>query len=414
MAQEEKGQDKTGGKRLLMIIGDYGEDYEIMVPFQVLQAYGYHVDAVCPDKKSGDKIITAIHDFEGAQTYSEKKGHNFDLNATFETIYKDKAYTKNYCGLVIPGGRASEYLSVNDQVVEIVTYFASNDLPIASICHGPLVVASLQTNYLENKKLTAYPACAPAMKACKVNWQDPNPITKAFTDGKLVTAGAWPAHPEWISQFVKVLGGKTTNCDKKRILCLAGDYVEDYEMMVVYQGLLAFGFNVDVICPDKKSGDKVFTAVHDFEGAQTYSEKPGHNFVLNGTFDDVYNNLNKKAEFTYDGLYIPGGRSPEYLSTNDKVIEIVKSFFDEKNPKPVASVCHGQMLLAAAGVIKGKKCTAYPACKPVLVASGSEWQDPNPITKCFTDGKLVTGGAWPAHTELLQQFVKVLGGELST
>src|ERR1700761_8861524 len=118
--------------RLLMLVGDFVEDYEVMVPFQALQVLGHTVDAVCPGKKKGDSLRTAIHDFEGDQTYTEKRGHNFALNATFDDIDETR-----YDGLVIPGGRAPEYLRLNPRILEIVRYFDKAGKPIAALCHGP-------------------------------------------------------------------------------------------------------------------------------------------------------------------------------------------------------------------------------------------------------------------------------------
>ena len=102
----------------------------------------------------------------------------------------------------------------------------------------------------------------------------------------------------------------------KKILMLVGDFVEDYEVMVPFQALLAVGHEVHAVCPDKAAGESVRTAIHDFEGDQTYSEKPGHNFALNATFDDI-------DETEYDALVIPGGRAPEYIRLNPRVLEIV-------------------------------------------------------------------------------------------
>eukprot|EP01084_Bolivina_argentea_P292511 502885_1 len=290
---EQKQEELTVTKKILMLCGDYGEDYEIMVPFQTLSAAGYEVHAICPEKKKGDQIKTAIHDFEGAQTYSEKRGHNFTLNYSFKDAVKN---IKNYVGLLIPGGRAPEYLSVRKDVIDLVTYFTSNDLPIAAICHGPLILCAVK-GYLKDKKVTSYPACQPVLELCDAKFQTPEPITKCFTDNNLVTGAAWPAHPQFLSQFMNVLGAKFSNCSNKKILIMTGDYVEDYEIMNVYQMLLTFGYSVDCICPNKKKDEFIKTSVHDFEGAQTYSEKVGHNFQLNASFDEV--KLNE-----YDALYI--------------------------------------------------------------------------------------------------------------
>jgi protease I len=185
----------------------------------------------------------------------------------------------------------------------------------------------------------------------------------------------------------------------KKILMLTGDYTEDYETMVPFQALSMVGHTVHAICPGKKAGQSVRTAVHDFEGDQTYSEKPGHNFALNADFDAV------KAE-DYDALIIPGGRAPEYLRLDPKVIAIVQHF--AKANKPIAAICHGAQLLAAAGAVAGRKCSAYPACAPEVRAAGGEYAD-IAVNSAHTDGNLVTAPAWPAHPAWLAQFLKVLG-----
>ncbi|MBN2692099.1 MAG: DJ-1/PfpI family protein [Burkholderiaceae bacterium] len=189
----------------------------------------------------------------------------------------------------------------------------------------------------------------------------------------------------------------------KRILLLAGDYAEDYETMVPFQTLLAVGHTVHAVCPDKVAGEQVKTAIHDFEGAQTYSEKPGHNFTLNATFAEV------KAE-DYDALVIPGGRAPEYLRLNPKVLDLVRHFFDAN--KPVAAVCHGAQILAAAGVLRGRKCSAYPACGPEVREAGGDYAE-IPVDQAVTQGNLVTAPAWPAHPAWMGQFLKLLGTQIT-
>ncbi len=190
----------------------------------------------------------------------------------------------------------------------------------------------------------------------------------------------------------------------KKILMLVGDFVEDYEVMVPFQMLLMVGHTVHAVCPGKKAGEKVRTAVHDFEGDQTYSEKPGHNFTLNATFDDV------KPE-DYDGLVIPGGRAPEYIRLNPRVLDMVRHFAEAK--KPIASICHGQQVLVAAGVVHGRTCTAYPAVKPDLTAAGASWADVNEtFTNAVVDGNLVTAPAWPAHPEWMRKFLELMGSRI--
>ena len=188
-----------------------------------------------------------------------------------------------------------------------------------------------------------------------------------------------------------------------KILLLAGDFVEDYEVMVPFQALQMVGYTVHAVCPDKKAGQYVRTAIHDFEGDQTYSEKPGHNFVLNATFDDI------KVE-DYDALVVPGGRAPEYLRLNPKVIAIVRHFAEAD--KPIAALCHGPQLLAAARVLSGKRLSAYPACAPEVELAGGTFV-PVEVTGAIVDGKLVTGPAWPAHPTWLAKFIEVLEAHMS-
>jgi protease I len=189
---------------------------------------------------------------------------------------------------------------------------------------------------------------------------------------------------------------------KKSILMLVGDYVEDYEVMVPFQALLMVGHTVHAVCPGKKSGEQVRTAIHDFEGDQTYSEKRGHNFTLNATFDDI-----KPEE--YDALVLPGGRAPEYLRLNPRVIEIVHHF--AKSNKPIAAICHAAQILAAAGVLEGKKCSAYPAVGPDVAGAGGTYVN-LAMTEAIVDGNLVTAPAWPAHPAWLARFLAVLGTKI--
>jgi protease I len=185
-------------KKLLMLVGDYVEDYEVMVPFQALLMVGHTVHAVCPGKKAGDAVRTAIHDFEGDQTYSEKRGHNFALNAAFDEVRPEE-----YDALVIPGGRAPEYLRLNPRVLEIVRHFADSDKPIAAICHGAQILAA--AGVIAGKACSCYPAVGPEVTAAGGKYAA-IAIDQAITSGKLVTAPAWPAHPAWLAQFLKVLG----------------------------------------------------------------------------------------------------------------------------------------------------------------------------------------------------------------
>jgi protease I len=195
---------------------------------------------------------------------------------------------------------------------------------------------------------------------------------------------------------------KEVDMAAKKILMLVGDFVEDYEVMVPFQALLMVGHTVHAVCPDKKAGETVRTAVHDFEGDQTYSEKPGHNFTLNASFNEI-----QAAD--YDALVIPGGRAPEYIRLNQAVIDMVQHF--AQADKPIASICHGAQLLAAADVIREKSCSAYPAVGPDVTRAGGTFVD-IPVDQAHVDGNLVTAPAWPAHQKWLAEFLQVLGTKI--
>lgn len=191
------------GQKILQLVGDFVEDYDVMVPFQTLQAVGHTVHAVCPGKKSGETVRTAIHDFEGDQTYSEKRGHDFALNADFDDVE-----VQAYDALLISGGRAPEYLRMNDRVLEIVREFVEADKPIAAICHAAQVLTA--AGVVRGKKVSAYPAVGPEVELAGGEYADIG-ISEACVDGKLVTAPAWPAHPAWLAKFFEVLGTKITH-----------------------------------------------------------------------------------------------------------------------------------------------------------------------------------------------------------
>jgi protease I len=186
------------GKKILFLTGDFAEDYETMVPFQALQMVGHTVHAVCPGKKAGDKIKTAIHDFEGDQTYTEKPGHLFTLNASF-----DDAEAGNYDALMIAGGRAPEYLRLNERVIGLVRQFAQANKPIAAVCHGAQLLAA--ADVIRGKRISAYPACSPEVRMAGGEYAQIE-VDQAVTDANFVTAPAWPAHPQWLAQFLVLLG----------------------------------------------------------------------------------------------------------------------------------------------------------------------------------------------------------------
>ncbi len=191
-----------GAKQILMLVGDFVEDYEVMVPFQALQMVGHHVSAVCPDKQAGETVRTAVHDFEGDQTYSEKPGHNFTLNASFATIQ-----VEDYDALVIPGGRAPEYIRLNPAVLDMVRHFDTAGKPIAAVCHGAQVLAA--AGVLKGRECSAYPAVGPDVNCAGGRFID-IPVDQTHVEGNLVTAPAWPAHPSWLARFLELLGTRIT------------------------------------------------------------------------------------------------------------------------------------------------------------------------------------------------------------
>lgn len=190
----------------------------------------------------------------------------------------------------------------------------------------------------------------------------------------------------------------------KKILMIVGDYVEDYEAMMPLQMLTLVGHSVVTVCPGKKAGEKVKTAVHDFEGDQTYSEKPGHNFHISGDFEKI-------TEEAFDALVLPGGRAPEYLRLNPEVLSLTRKFFASN--KPVAAICHGAQILTAAGVLKDRLCMAYPAVRPEIELAGGKWAEPDAQAQnAAQDGNLVTAAAWPAHPSWMRHFLEKLGSKI--
>ena len=191
------------GKKILFLVGDFAEDYEVMMPFQALTMLGHVVHAVCPDKRAGQKIKTAIHDFEGEQTYTEKPGHGFTLNATFADVQPE-----HYNALMIAGGRAPEYLRLDARIIAIVRSFSSEKKPIAAICHAPQLLAA--ADVIRGRRVSAYAACAPEVRMAGAEYVE-TPPDGAVRDGNLVTGFAWPAHPQWLALFLDVLGTRVTH-----------------------------------------------------------------------------------------------------------------------------------------------------------------------------------------------------------
>ncbi|XVF32477.1 hypothetical protein REPUB_Repub17cG0086200 [Reevesia pubescens] len=387
-------------KSALIICGDYMEDFEVMVPFHVLQAFGVRVDSVSPTKLPGDKCITAIHDFFGFEHYTELPGHLFTLNSNF-----DEVEVECYDALIIPGGRFTELLSVDDKVLSIVKGFAEAGKPIATSCHSQLLLAA--AGLLKGKKCTGFPSMKPVIEmAGGVWWEQPGitsvfDITACLKDGNILSSIGWPAHAEYLKVLFESMGAKFHTTKTSSVLFLCGDYVEDYEINVPFRALQALGCKVYAVTPSKKKGEACVTAIHDDEGAQVVSEKRGHNFFITANWDDI-------SVYDYDCVIVPGGRSPELLVMNEKVVTLVKEFA-EKN-RVIAGIGQGKWLLAAAGVLKGKRCATGYGMKVIVKMAEGEVEESE---GCVTDGKLVTAAGWPAIPAFIFELSKLLGLSLS-
>lgn len=177
-----------------------------------------------------------------------------------------------------------------------------------------------------------------------------------------------------------------------KILILTGDAAESLEVMYPYQRLREEGYEVLIAAPSKK---KLHFVVHDFEpGYDTYTEKPGYGWDADLAFTDV-------NPSDYAALVIPGGRAPEYIRNDSACQKIVRHFFE--NQKPVAQLCHAGLVLAACGVLKGRRTAAYPALEPDIKA-GADFIN----SQAVVDGTMVLARAWPDHPAWMREFVRLL------
>ncbi|XP_068635784.1 DJ-1 protein homolog E-like [Aristolochia californica] len=378
-------------KSVLMICGDYMEDYETIVPFQALQAFGLRVDCVSPGKNSGDKCLTAVHDYMGRELYTELPGHLFPLNANFNEVKPEL-----YEALVIPGGRFTELFSLDNEVLNIVTSFALAGKPVVTTCHSQLLLVA--AGLIKGRRCTAFPSMKSVVQFAGGVWVDPEPVTKCVMDGNFISAIGWPAHADLLSLLLGSMKAKISGGEDKSILFLCGDYVEDYEVNVPFRALGGLGCRVEAVSPTKKKGETCVTAIHDFEGAQVCSEKSGHYFKVSLEWDDIHVD-------DFDCVVIPGGRSPEFLVTHDKVIKLVEEFAE--TGKVVSAIGQGQWVLAAAGLLKGKRCASAYGVKSIVKATGGE------IVDCaegsLAHGKLLTATGWPNLPCFISDLVNLLG-----
>jgi intracellular protease, PfpI family len=189
------------GKKILMLVGEFTEEYEIYVFQQAMEAVGHTVHVVCPDKKAGDIIATSLHDFEGHQTYTEKLGHYFQLNKTFSEV-RPGEYDAVYCA----GGRGPEYIRTDKRVQAIVRHFHEAKKPIFTICHGVQILIAVD-GVVRGKRVAALGACEPEVILAGGEYVDLSP-TEALVDGNMVSAKGWTALAAFIRECLNVLGTK--------------------------------------------------------------------------------------------------------------------------------------------------------------------------------------------------------------
>lgn len=399
----------TGPKKVLMIVGDFVEDYEAMNVYQMLRLFDVKVHVMSPGKEAGDTVRTAVHDFESEQTYSEKPGHDFlithDLTAVFTQL-------REYTALYIPGGRSPEHLRLNDNILNIVSWFHKSNRVVAHTCHGIMLCAA--AGIINKKKTTCYPACKTEVELAGGQYVEMG-ADESMIHKKMISAVAWPGNPALVKNLLDSMDVPVVTC-KKRILMIVGDFVEDYMAMIPFQMMQMVGLEVHAVCPNKSKGEKVATSIHDFvsnakclgedgktfvmEDLQTYIETRGHNFALTESWTNVCDNV-----ASYDGLYIPGGRCPEYLRNNEEVCKVVKNLMEDG--KPIASIGHGQQLLTAARVLTDRTVTAYYGVIPELKLAKAKISQV-PADQAVVDDNLVTAVHWPGHPKMMKQFFKLL------
>ncbi|CAH2058779.1 unnamed protein product [Thlaspi arvense] len=332
-------------KSALLLCGDYMEAYETMVPLYVLQSFGVSVHCVSPNRIAGDRCVMAAHDFLGLELYTELDVDQLTLNANFDDVTPE-----NYDVIIIPGGRFTEVLSADEKCVDLVARFAECKKLIFTSCHSQVMLMAAGL-LADGVKCTAFESIKPLIE---------------------LSGGAWWQQPGIQSMF------DITDCVKDGNF----DYVEDYGINVPFRALQALGCKVDAVTPNKKKGEMCATAVYDLEeGRQLPAEKRGHNFFVTASWDDV-------CVDDYDCVVVPGGRSPELLVMNEKAVALVNNFAEKD--KIFAAIGQGKLLLAATGVLKGKRCASGKGMKVMVKVAGGEAVESE---GCVTDGKLVTAAS---------------------
>ncbi|XP_062182903.1 DJ-1 protein homolog E-like [Phragmites australis] len=380
-------------KKVLMLCGDYMEDYEAAVPLHALAALGVAVDCAAPGKRPGDACLTAVHEFLGFELYTELPGHRFAVTSDFAAAAADPS---RYDALIVPGGRFVEQLSTDDAAVRLVAAFAALRRPVVLTCHSQLLLAA--AGAIGGVRCTAFFSMKPVVELAGGKWVDPDPFSLCVADGHVLTAIGWPAHAEIIRELLAGMGARVHGGRGQAILILSADYVDDYEANVPFRALAGVGCRVEAACPTKRKGESCVTAIYDAPaGSAVSEERRGHNFVVTADWADV-------SADDYDCVVVPGGRSPELLVTHEKAVALVREFADKG--KVVAGIDQGHLLLAAAGLLKGKKCASGVPMRVISRLAGAEAVEPE---GAVADGKLVTAASWPDLTQFVAHLVDLLG-----
>ncbi|CAL4950525.1 unnamed protein product [Urochloa decumbens] len=377
-------------RRVLLLCGDYMEDYEAAVP---LYALGVAVDCAAPGKRPGESCLTAVHEFLGFELYTELPGHRFPVTADFAAAAADPS---RYDALIIPGGRFTEQLAADEDAVALVAAFAAARRPVVLTCHSQLLLAAAG-GLAGGVRCTAFFGMRPVVELVGGTWVDPDPFSLCVSDGHVLSAIGWPAHAEIIAKLLAAMGARV-DASGQRVLILCADYVDDYEANVPFRALAGVGCSVEAACPTKRKGETCVTAIYDAAPAPAVSEeRRGHNFAVTAYWADA-------SADGFDCVVVPGGRAPELLVTHESAVALVREFADKG--KVVASIGQGHLLLAAAGLLRGRRCAAGVPMKVVsrlagaaAVESGGE----------VADGKLVTAAGWTDLAPFVARVVDLLG-----
>ncbi|KAJ1276073.1 hypothetical protein BS78_05G186100 [Paspalum vaginatum] len=385
-------------RRVLMLCGDCMEDYEAAVPLYALAALGVAVDCVAPGKRPGDACLTAVHDFLGFELYTELPGHRLPVTADFSAAAADPS---RYDALVVPGGRFAEALSADAGAVALVGAFAALRRPLVLTCHSQLLLAAAG-GLRGGTRCTAFFSLRPVVELAGGTWVDPDPFGLCVADGHVLSAIGWPAHAQIIAKLLAAMGARVdvdAGRGGQRVLVLCADYVDDYEANVPFRALGGVGCQVEAACPTKRKGESCVTAIYDAAPAAVSvgEERRGHNFVVTVDWENV-----RAGDF--DCVVVPGGRAPELLVTHEKVVVLVKEFAEQG--KVVASIDQGHLLLAAAGLLRGKKCAAGVPMRVVSRLAGAEAVE---TEGAVADGKLVTAASWADLAQFVARVLDLLG-----